>query len=444
MNETLKNIIVGLRSSKLHNYGIAQLQPKNINIVKDELAKKFSSVPLPKALDLKELAEKVKDQLKHKKQLQLTNRERINLPFIIHKLDNDGPTIRTVIDYMDFERFSGFRRIVYAYFSGYKTGSQITQILRDEIKRAIGLYEIDLSKLRYLDQDRKQFLYENGVDFLAKHLINGIKPYLDSISFPPGLHNSGFVREAIISLFGNKDIYLKDKMRCFQEIGNTNIYDGLYQDIASAIIPEVDEDGNQGYKDILKNKLYNVLGDPRYSQTLYKWNSVKPEARQIFLTWLNKDALDLFFKIILDNAKGTEKENAVRYRLAFWKAYLPSMGSTWVMLGSEARRKAMRLTQNKMLSYGHINSRDTCVFMFSIGNFTFVEMDYGALRIWDNGKCPMTFGQKYAFLNDIKSDYYLLKNFHHLSPSTYSWQNKVGYWVSLMCKVYKNEKDWRP
>lgn len=444
MNEALKTVISELRSSKFDNYGITQSQPKNINNVKEKLAKKFCSITLPKELDLKELTTKVKNQIKYRKQLILTNRERKNLPFILYRLGNDEPTIRIVINNMDFEHFSGFRRIVYAFFSGYKTESQTTQILRDEIKRAIALYEIDLTRLRYLDQGRNQFLYEFGVNFLAKHLINGIKPYLDSVSFPIGLHNSGFVQEAIISLYENKEVYLKDKIRCFQEIGKTNIYDSLYPNIASVLIPEVDESGNQEYKDILKSSFYNVLGDPRYSQTLFKWNGVKPKARQIFLTWLNKDALELFFKIILDNARGTGKENAVRYRLAFWKAYLPNMGSTWVMLGSDARRRAIRLTQNKMLKYGHINSSETCVFMVSIGNYTFVEMDYGALRIWENGKCPVSFGQKYVTLNDLKSEYLLLEKFIHSSPTTYNWQNKVGDWLLYKCKVYKTANDWRP
>lgn len=444
MNEALKSLIAGLRTSKFDNYGVTQVQPKNINIVKEELAKKFCSITLPKELDLRALTTKVNNQIKYRKQLELTNRERKNLPFILYRLDNNEPTIRVVINNMDFEHFSGFRRIIYAFFSGYKTESLITQILRDEIKRAIALYEFDLTRLRYLDQGRNQFLYEYGVKFLAKHLINGIKPYLESISFPSGLHNSGFVREAIVSLFESKDIYLKDKIRCFREIGDTNVYDSLYQDIASALIPEVDENGTQEYKDMLKNQLYKVLGDPRYSRTSYKWNGVKPRARQIFLTWLNKDALELFFEIILDNARGTVKESAVKYRLAFWKAYLPNMSSTWVLLGSDARIRAIRLTQNKMLGYGHINSSETCVFMFSIGGFTFVEMDYGALRIWENGKCPVSFGQKYAFLYDIKSEHSLLEKFIHASPSTYNWQNKVGDWLSYNCRVTKTANDWRP
>ena len=444
MNEALKNLIAGLRSTKFDNYGVTQVQPKNINIVKEELAKKICSITLPKEFDLKALVTKVNNQIKYRKQLELTNRERKNLPFILYRLDNSEPTIRIVINNMDFEHFSGFRRIIYAFFSGYKTNSLITQILRDEIKRAIALYEIDLTKLRYLDQGRNQFLYEYGVKFLANHLINGIKPYLEGISFPSGLHNSGFVREAIVSLFESKDIELKDKIRCFREIGDTNVYDSLYQDIASALIPEVDENGTQEYKDILKNQFYKVLGDPRYSETTYKWNSVKSKARQIFLTWLNKDALELFFKIILDNARGTAKESAVKYRLAFWEAYLPYMSSTWVLLGSDARRRAIRLTQNKMLSYGHINSSESCVFMFSIGGFTFVEMDYGSLRIWENGKCPMSFGQKYAFLNDILYAHFLFKKFIHASPSTYSWQNKVGDWLYSNCKVFKTANDWRP
>lgn len=165
MNEALKTVISELRSSKFDNYGITQSQPKNINNVKEKLAKKFCSITLPKELDLKELTTKVKNQIKYRKQLILTNRERKNLPFILYRLGNDEPTIRIVINNMDFEHFSGFRRIVYAFFSGYKTESQTTQILRDEIKRAIALYEIDLTRLRYLDQGRNQFLYEFGVNF---------------------------------------------------------------------------------------------------------------------------------------------------------------------------------------------------------------------------------------------------------------------------------------
>ncbi len=444
MNEALKTLIAGLRSSKFNNNEIMQIQPKSINIVKEELAKRFSAITLPSELDLQELTVKVKKQIKFNKQLELTNRERKNLPFILYRVGNYEPAVRIVINNMDFGHFSGFRRIVYSFFSGYKTESFITKILREEIKHAIARYGFDLSRLRYLDEGRFQFLYEGGVDFLAKHLINGIKPYLDDISFPSGLSNSGFVQEAIISLYENKAIPLENKMKCFQEIGRTDIYDSLYQDIANALILEVDENGSQIYKDILKNQFYNVLGDPRYSQTLYKWNSVKSNARQIFLTWLNKDALDLFFKIILDNARGTPKEIAVRYRLAFWKAYLPNMGSTWVMLGSEARKRAIRLTQNKMLSYGHINANETCVFMFSIGNFTFVEMDYGALRIWENDKCPVSFGQKYASFSEIKSESLLFEKFIHASPSTYNWQKKVGDWVFFKCKVYKTANNWRP
>ena len=83
MNEALKTVISELRSSKFDNYGITQSQPKNINNVKEKLAKKFCSITLPKELDLKELTTKVKNQIKYRKQLILTNRERKNLPFIL-------------------------------------------------------------------------------------------------------------------------------------------------------------------------------------------------------------------------------------------------------------------------------------------------------------------------------------------------------------------------
>ena len=76
----------------------------------------------------------------------------------------------------------------------------------------------------------------------------------------------------------------------------------------------------------------------------FNWDKISEKSKAIFLRWLVEDDLEIFFKII----KQTALDRMWRYREKFWRAYLPHISSTWIFLGSDAKRVARQLGDKNM------------------------------------------------------------------------------------------------
>ena len=191
---------------------------------------------------------------------------------------------------------------------------------------------------------------------------------------------------------------------------------------------------------------FNELGDPRNSSNSLRWVSVDKKAKEIFLSWLKRTDLDVFFEIISKvtggNSTDSTDSNMWKYRKDFWEKYIEAMYYTRVFLGPTAANIAK--VDSRIKDYGHLasygGSANKCILMFSIGDYVFIECSHnGKLRIWEMGKQPIPFYEKG---HGVTTYYYddivlgrCLKDFIHSSPATGSWQKKVREWLHRYCNV---------
>lgn len=131
-----------------------------------------------------------------------------------------------------------------------------------------------------------------------------------------------------------------------------------------------------------------------------------------------------------------------RYREKFWRAYLPYISNTWILLGVVAKQEAQKLS-NKNMGHGELSGGENnqSVFVFQIGRYIFSEWSHnGKLRIYDFDSASNFFGAQWLDKQKIIQNF-ILEQVHH-SPSTYSWQNKVSEWLRKNCDIIKTKDDW--
>ena len=445
MDERKKDIFKNLNrfSKQMSELDIAKairIEPIRLIALEKKLSERYNKVPFPSSSDLTLLEVKVKLILQNKLHDDFSRKEKKKLIFLLGLQENF--CINGYIDYIlenaEMKRLSGFRNAVYMYFSTYDVNGIHTKKLRDKILKIASIERIDFNRIKYLVDEPKLINY-NGHTYLASHLVEGLNTYLKRIGFPDALFTCRFVKEAVIYFYNNVQANVENKINILLELEKTDKYEDVFGNIAGSIIQTVNNSGISDYKDILIRILNKKLGDPRHS--IIKWNPVPEGARRIFLSWLNKGTLDLFFKIVLDGVIEPGERRAVQYRIDFWSKYIEDMGQTWVMLGQNALISLRRVKNSAGLGYGELlgTNSQKCLFMFEIGDYVFVEPSYGTLRIWHKRKYPIPFGSSFYY-------YYKLvgsnadEEIRHTSPSTYSWQRKARDWIRLKCNIYKDYK----
>ena len=144
---------------------------------------------------------------------------------------------------------------------------------------------------------------------------------------------SNFIQAAIVNFFRiNKE--MSAQFEILDELDTDfDTYKNIFPYIADALIQSVAFTG-LGKKKCIEI-FYRRLGDPRFGYMRFNWDKISEKSKDIFLRWLVEDDLEIFFKII----KQTALDRMWRYREKFWRAYLPHISSTWIFLGSDAKRR---------------------------------------------------------------------------------------------------------
>ncbi len=442
MDERKKEIFKNLnrlskQMSEVDETKTIRIEPIRLVALEKKLSEKYNKVSVSK-IDFFELEKKVKFILQNKLNADFSRKEKKELIFLLGLQNNFSLNgyIDFILNNVELKRFSGFRNAVYMYFSTYSINGIHTEKLRKKLLAAASTNNFSFDRIKYLVDEPKLINY-NGHTYLASHLSEGLNSYLIKIGFPDALYSCKFIKEAVIYFFNNVQASAENKINILLELERSDKYDDIFGNIAGSIIQKINNTCISDYKDIVIRVLNKKLGDPRRSSI--KWNPVPEEARRIFLTWLNKGTLDLFFKIVLDGVIEPGERRAVQYRIDFWSKYIEDMGQTWVMLGQNALISLRRVKNNAGLGYGELRGTNSqkCLFMFEIGDYVFVEPSYGTLRVWHKRKYPIPFGSSFYY-------YYKLvgsnadEEIRHISPSTYSWQRKARDWIRLNCNVYKD------
>lgn len=394
-------------------------------------------------LDLQVLVKKT-ERMYQGSQEEFTRREIRNLPFVIFSPELSMPVAKFALRQVDLDKTSCFRRLLFAYFRGYEPKESKTEWIRTVLWKQMQRNDRMGRSIHFL-QDFPQLLAKDGVSQMAEFFSEGnLRDALKTLSFPPTLSGSNFVKAAIVKAF-QMDIGLDAKQVLLENLTKDQVYKGLVPQVVGPVIINVDEEGSDSAKNWLMQLIFRYMGDPRGNDTA--WLYVE-EAKEIFLHWLVKNDFAVFFHIIASTADAKWK-----YRQDFWSAYMDEIRASRIIIGQKAKlmlNDRPKEEKSKLMAYDYLEgkSSDTSLLVFTIGQYTFIEVSYnGKLRIYSREKSPIQiFAQGHRtipYSHLINSD--TEKEFVHTNPRGRgpSWQPKVRDWIYDYCGIWREEQQWK-
>ena len=368
-----------------------------------------------------------------------SSREIKALPHIIYDPALNVENVKEILRMMDFSRTNHLRGVVSVYLQNYD-GSNKTELLRQKLN---SFRNVDSAALRKTFAARDKLFADERFTNMAKLFAQklSVEDSLNTIGLSNYYKTSRFIQMSIVIFFRRSPASLADQFKILGELDSEfDTYKNIFPYIADALIQTVV--ANQNNQNFDKKKcieiFYRRLGDPRFGNGRFIWDKVSSKSREIFLRWLVEDDLEIFFKVI----KETAVDRMWRYREKFWRAYLPHISTTWIFLGSDAKRVARQLG-DKNMGHGNLDggTNDQSVFVFQIGQYIFSEWSHnGKLRVYTMETANNFFGLRWLSKWKITENF--IEEWVHSSPKTYSWQNKISEWLKKNCGIRKTEKDW--
>lgn len=379
-------------------------------------------------------------------QEEFTRREIRNLPFVISSSELSMPAAKFALRQVNLDKTSCFRRLLFAYFRDYEPKERKTEWIRTVLWKQMQKNDRRVRSIHFL-QDFPQLLAKDGVSQMAEFFSEGdLYGGLQTLSFPSTLYGSNFVKAAIVNAF-QMDIGLDAKQNLLKDLTENRSYRVLVPKVVGPVIISVDEEGSDSAKNWLMQLVFRYMGDPRGNDT--DWIYVEEEAKEIFLHWLVKNDFAVFFHIIAKTADAKWK-----YRQDFWSAYMDEIRASRIIIGPKAKQLILndlpKEEKSKLMAYDYLEgkSSDTSLLVFTIGQYTFIEVSYsGRLRIYSRAKSPIQiFAQGHRtipYSHLINSD--TEKEFVHTNPRGrgQSWQPKVRDWIYDHCGIWREEQQWK-
>lgn len=376
---------------------------------------------------------------------EFNRREIRSLPFVIFSPEVTLPAARYILKQIDLEKTTCFRRLLFAYFRGYKPKESKTEWIRTVLWKQMQKNDRRVRSIHFL-QDFPQLLAKDGVSQMAEFFSEGdLYGGLQTLSFPSTLYGSNFVKAAIVNAF-QMDIGLDAKQNLLKDLTENPVYKGLVPKVVGPVIISVDEEGGDSAKNWLMQLVFRYMGDPRGNNTA--WLYVEEKAKEIFLHWLVKNDFAVFFHIIASTA-----DSMWKYRQAFWGAYMDEIRASRIIIGQRAKLILNQLPseeKRKLMAYDYLEgkSSDTSLLVFTIGQYTFIEVSHnGKLRVYSREKSPIQiFSQRHRtiYYSDlINSD--TEEEFVHTNPRGRgpNWQPKVRDWIYDHCGIWRKEQQWK-
>lgn len=412
------------------------LRLPQIGVVLRKLRDKADKMIQVDRLDLQVLVKKTV-RMYQGSQEEFTRREIRNLPFVVFYPELSMPAAKFALRQVDLDKTSCFRRLLFAYFRGYESKERKTEWIRTLLGKQMQKNDGMVRNIHFL-QDFPQLLAKDGVSQMAEFFSEGdLYGGLKTLSFPPTLYGSNFVKAAIVNAF-QMDIGLDAKQVLLESLTENQVYKGLVPQVVGPVIINVDEEGSDSAKNWLMQLVFRYMGDPRGNDPA--WLHVEEEAKEIFLHWLVKNDFAVFFHIIASTADAMWK-----YRQAFWSAYLDEIRASRIIIGQKARlilNGLPKAQKSKLMAYDYLEgkSSDTSLLVFTIGQYTFIEVSHnGKLRIYSRAKSPIQIfaqGHRWIDYSDlINSD--TEEEFVHTNPMGRgpNWQPKVRNWIYDHCGI---------
>lgn len=379
----------------------------------------------------------------------LNNREIKMLPFIMQRVTNEK-LIGLIMHIINSNNKVGLLRAeILAYFINY--GSKGTEFLGKDIQSKL---QYITTKIKIVKNCQKN-LYLFGKDAIEETKMQclqiGFFKYLQKLQFSKLLIGSQFIRKLVCSIYddGEWRFNLWNKLDLFKEL-----YTGEHKELFVNLVPKmlgnlilcVDKSsGNdiEQIKQYLRPIIMHELGDPRLPRNAdNNWALAGYEAKKIFIKWISKYDLGLFFKIIGEGLKyDSDARRMWQYRKKFWQSYENEIDSVWVFFGKTTLRDVRK--ENHFV-YGEFvgDSIKSCILM-EIGNFIFVERSHnGKIKVFKKKDSPFCIGDANIKEYDIVNTPMDIEAWSHSSSETYSWQRKVAAFIYNNIGIYKNKSDW--
>ena len=391
-------------------------------------------------IDVNKLYAKVKAAANGKKRVdEFSHKEIRCFPSLLSMADRNNNVTYFLLNHIDFQRVSSFRRAVNAYFNIYASNNEAVRLLGQNIRKALAQNPKLIQTVPYL-KGYESFLSEKGPSYLADYLTEGILLFFkENPLFPAFFPWTPFTKMAVRIASIKNSMNDTKEMNLFREVAHTDSYKKLIPYIAENAIFAVDKGNDDRYRNELLFELNKAMGDPRDDSQAYRWDSVNPKAVDIYIYWRKRTDLELFFTIISKTtAMSISADHMWIYRKRFWERYLKDMKYTRVVLGPEAEKIANRLYSNQISGYArldHCNALQS-LFLCSIGNYVFLEVSHnGSVRVYQLGDAPIPFFEKnkrtYSYTDVTQSKCVYRKP--HLHSETDSWQSALRGWIFTHC-----------
>jgi len=344
------------------------------------------------------------------------------------------------LQYMERRWRDGYiQGLINSFLEGYDPDEPGIAILRQRIHRRLVQYNGHRTNLNLWKKHNNLLFIKDSHVSLAKWLFD--RPPWDYSTFEKlGFRESLFrcsylnhMAKSLIDLVAAKFPDRLGEMLSFLELNGIKLElmsRDLAREAATKFLPLAGIEAPNKVKGLLRSFFLRHLSDPRIAGGRVKWTRVPKDAQNIFTTWLSKDDLEFFFNIV---DKTCEEPDTWKYRRDFWKAYLPHIHFTRVVLGSNATR-IIQTPQMKRYIKERSPSRlkgagsGQSVFIIGLGNRRFIEWsNSGACRVWSIKDLPFSQEDELYSATDFRST--CEKRFIHNRSDKYKWQEELESWI---------------
>lgn len=348
-----------------------------------------------------------------------------NLPYIIYKPEITLNHVKEIWNAMDVHNKRHLSGVISVYLQKHDDSPK-TDFLRQNLNSM--KYDGFSQRLKKIFEVRDKFFSNERFTNMAKLFAQklSINDSLETIGLSGFYKTSNFIAEALKLFFRSNIASLSGQMKLLTELDTEyDTYKNIFPAIADALIQKVYHGGQ--FKTQCIKIFYRRLGDPRFGNGSFNWQTVSPKSRDIFSHWLSEEDLETFFRIVAE----TTNDEQWDYREKFWRKYLPYITNTWIFLARDARRYAVQSNLNHgILKNGNGNQ---AVFVFQIRKYIFSEWsNVGKVRAHDLSHSEKFFG------SDELNGEFIRKNFvdgwvHFPHGGANCWQDKVRTWIRANC-----------
>lgn len=300
-------------------------------------------------------------------------------------------------------------------------------ILQIFLKKHLAEYEgkNKLLNILKLNQD-----YYCNKDSLTKAVISmqrqkiQLSEIWEWLGLPEKMHGYSYFGElglAFIALSSSLNRpFIEDVVRFLKKHNN----DQKNKKIVSILIEKLGIDAEEFVREPLQAYALQKWLDPRFVGGDVKWYDISEEARNIFIGWLNKKNLVIFFDVV---AKACNDEKFADRR-DFWLSYIRYISFCRPILRSDTKRYLTNDLNDPIVNQSNLigGTRDQNVFIIQMGDYIFVEFStVGACYVYHKDDCPF-------LLNKMR---YRIEEFRDWDKARYrqvhigSWEYSLSAWI---------------